>query len=1007
MTSSRRLAVACVLVVGCGGAGVVAPTDAATVDASPVDVAALDRGAVDAPVDDAPVSDAPVLDAPLVDAPAADAPSTDAPAPLPAPASLRATAADGTVLLRWDPVPGAEGYVVRRGVDSGAATAVVGETVGTAFLDGAVTDGTTYFYVVAARRSGVDGVASAEVQATPTAPPDAPTNAQATGADAAVSITWSLGARAAQTRVRRATTAGGPYVDVGVAMASPFADSGLRDGTAYFYVLRSVNVAGESADSAEVAAMPIAPPADLVAVPGDAHVALFWSPSAGATGYDVSAASSAAGPFATLGRVTLPRFAETGVANGTSRWYRVVAVDPYGASAPSDVTTAPRADATPLPPPETPGANRVGLNVWFNNDWSGAAAFADVFKESRPWQDAADWHNPVGGVDALGWPTADASTVLMTASPAEMNGTYRLVFEGQGTVSLMWCPGSVDHAAYDPTTNTTTADVTFRATASGSVGLVFRDTRRTPTSPLHSGFARARLYRPGYPSDGSVTFTAPFLAALGRAQVLRTMDWTGGSSNLVVRWADRVTPLHATQAGLAAPTYTAADGSVWNSALGVALEHHIALCNRLLVDCWINIPPVADDDFVRNMALAIRFGTDGTRPYTAPQAHPAYAPLDPSLRLYLEYSNEVWNSAPGFTAFQLARAAAGHLPAGHPLLTPTPDGLYTIVWRYPAWRLATASETFRAVFGDAAMMTRVRPVLMTQAGNANNTLGAALSWLEAYAPTLPTPRTVREVIHGAGGSAYYGVNDALSALPDRFFATTNYPDAGALRAWGIDSLWAANEGVRHVAYEGGPGLSYSDADNRTLNADARMQAMMLATHDGWSAMGGDLVTYYTLRGPSQWEFTPDIHLATTPKLGALERLQASPRAAVTLGGALPGTLVARDLVTSMIRSGSGYDYTVDGLPCAAGFNTGNFVAYPGHASAAYHGTLRVNGYASADARLGVVINGVRAGEVTLPGASGTAHLRDSTALAVDVPAGVVAVRLEVLAGSMTLRSISL
>ncbi len=54
-----------------------------------------------------------------------------------------------------------------------------------------------------------------------------------------------------------------------------------------------------------------------------------------------------------------------------------------------------------------------------------------------------------------------------------------------------------------------------------------------------------------------------------------------------------------------------------------------------------NIPAAADDDYVRKVALALRYGTDGTNPYPGPQAHPAYPPLDPALRIYLEYANEI------------------------------------------------------------------------------------------------------------------------------------------------------------------------------------------------------------------------------------------------------------------------------------------------------------------------------------------------------------------------------
>jgi hypothetical protein len=795
--------------------------------------------------------------------------------------------------------------------------------------------------------------------------------------------------------------------DLGVVSGASFVDTGLVNGSRYAYAVASENAVGASPYSDAVEAMPLAVPGGLVAVAGDAQVALFWATSFGAVRYEIERALSESGPFAPAGTSTSTGFVDAALTNGVARYYRVVAVSPIGRSAPSSVVRAtPSADATPLPPTEDPTRNVTGLNTWFNTDWDGTRAFVDAFESSRPWQDAANWHDPVAGVDELGWPTADASTVIFSGEPRDYNGTYRLIFEGQATVTLLWVPGSVTNQVYDPATNTTTADVTFSLLSRSSAGLVFRNTRRTPTSALGSGFRNARLYRPGYPSDGSVTFTRPLLDALGRVRVVRTMEWVGGGSNVLVRWQDRTTPAHATS-GLPAPPYVAPDGTVFNSARGVALEHQIELCNRLMADCWLQIPPVADDEFVRNVALAVRFGTDGTNPYTAPQAEPVHAPLHPSLRVYLELGNENWNGGAGFLSQKMYHAIAGHLPPDHPVMVPTPDSVWTAVWRYPAWRTAQISETFRAVFGDAAMFTRVRPVLMTQRGNAQNTLGAALTWLDQYAPTMPTPRRIDALIYGAGGSGYYGVNSGVSALPDSFFAEGNYPDAQSVRDFAIDSLWTRNYGIRHVAYEGGPGLSYSAGDNQALNADPRMQTMVETAHRTWSQMGGDLLVYYTLRGPSEWEFTPSMSDLDTPKLRALDAIAATPRAPVTLGGALPGSLIARSLSSTTIRSGFGYDYTIDGLPCAAGFMTSNFLVYPGHADAPYTGSLVVRGYAASTTRLAVWINGARQGEITLAGLSGTAHLYDSSALPVSVPAGLVTVRLEVLTGSFTLYSITL
>ena len=132
---------------------------------------------------------------------------------------------------------------------------------------------------------------------------------------------------------------------------------------------------------------------------------------------------------------------------------------------------------------------------------------------------------------------------------------------GQANVSVLWQPGRVFDQTYDADTNTTRAHVTFSMVSDTSTGLVMRNTRRTPDSPVGSGFTDLRLIRPGYPEDGSVTFTEDFLRALGRAQVVRMMEWTF-MQTAVQHWADRVTPAHVTQAGFPAPRYNSPDGEI-------------------------------------------------------------------------------------------------------------------------------------------------------------------------------------------------------------------------------------------------------------------------------------------------------------------------------------------------------------------------------------------------------------------------------------------------------------
>jgi hypothetical protein len=372
----------------------------------------------------------------------------------------------------------------------------------------------------------------------------------------------------------------------------------------------------------------------------------------------------------------------------------------------------------------------------------------------------------------------------------------------------------------------------------------------------------------------------------------------------------------------------------------------------------------------------------------------------------LEYANEIWNSAGGFDCFGVIEDIVKSLPAGHDVLVPVESSVWYQMWRYPAYRIAGISDIFRAVYGDASMMNRVRPVLMTQQGNAQDTLAKGLTWLDAYAHRQNPVREVSSYIYAAGGSGYYGVNKEPASQTDlnAFFANGNYPSTQNVKGIGVDAVWAANYGLKRIAYEGGPSLdNFSDTNANAINMDSRMQDMVVKTHDAWSNQGGDLLMYYTLRGPAKWEFTPDITNTTSPKFKAIDQLQSQPRAAVTLGQQLPGTLIATDETNYRIRSGSDYATTCDSLPCLGGNDAGEWIAMPAHASAAFGGNISVSGISNTATTLAISINGVKKGQVTLAAGS---KLQDSTNLSAAIPAGLVAIRIEVISGGINLRSIS-
>jgi len=70
-----------------------------------------------------------------------------------------------------------------------------------------------------------------------------------------VSLTWNAVATATSYNVKRATASGGPYTKVATVSSTSDTDSGLTNGTTYYYVVSAVNAHGEGGNSSQASAM--------------------------------------------------------------------------------------------------------------------------------------------------------------------------------------------------------------------------------------------------------------------------------------------------------------------------------------------------------------------------------------------------------------------------------------------------------------------------------------------------------------------------------------------------------------------------------------------------------------------------------------------------------------------------------------------------------------------------------------------------------------------------------
>jgi hypothetical protein len=562
---------------------------------------------------------------------------------------------------------------------------------------------------------------------------------------------------------------------------------------------------------------------------------------------------------------------------------RLRALLPFRARPPKRQARPVRLNCESLEGRELPAANLLGVNLSGVEDWSYDRLFADAINDARRPSNLFDYQG-APPIDANGWPATDASIVVWQGI-SNMNGTYQLSFTGQATVSTSWGATSITNLNYNASTNTTTAAVAYYPTDGSGLLLNFANTRRTPTSATNTGVTNIKLMRPVAPGsatsfDPSVTFTQPIKDLVSKFSVVRMMDDTGSNGTDVNgNWNLRRPAGYASQAAIGV-------------AHGMAWEYAIQFWNETNTDAWVNIPYTADASFVTQLATLLKNNLGSTH------------------KIYVEWSNEVWNSAYPYPAGANHNDAVAEVQANpnsplnfdHVYPNQDPNG-WSLSPRRIAEKTVEVSNIFRQVFGDDQMMTRIRPVLMSQLGWTGGWLAPELDYIEDYfdnAAYQSAPHPASYYIYGAGGSGYenFDPSNGPNTTVDQVFNTM---PVGFNQDLQNDTAWTAAFGLKRIAYEGGPSL-----DNLTGNTnvpasvlqaawgDPRMRTELVANQNTWSADGGDLFMYFASTGDYHWGLTNDPFNLNTQKLNAINDLNSQPAAAVTYGKAAPVDLTATD-----------------------------------------------------------------------------------------------------------------
>jgi fibronectin type 3 domain-containing protein len=318
------------------------------------------------------------------------------------PAGLSAAAGNQQVSLSWTASSSATSYTVLRGTVSGGPYTKVSTPTVTNYADTGLTNGTTYYYVVTAVNTAGQSSNSNQASATPmgATAPAAPANLSATAGNQQVSLSWTASSGATSYNVMRGTVNGGPYTQIATATVTNYADTGLTNGTTYYYVVTAVNTAGQSSNSNQASATPTgaavpAAPANLSAMAGNQQVSLSWTASSGATSYNVMRGTVNGGPYTQITSASITSYVDTGLTNGTTYYYVVTAVNMAGQSSNSNQASATPAGAA--------GSINVNINVLANRHTISPY----IYGGSYP-QDAA--HVTDSGLTVVRWGGDSTST---------------------------------------------------------------------------------------------------------------------------------------------------------------------------------------------------------------------------------------------------------------------------------------------------------------------------------------------------------------------------------------------------------------------------------------------------------------------------------------------------------------------------------------------------------------------------------------------------------------------
>jgi hypothetical protein len=475
------------------------------------------------------------------------------------------------------------------------------------------------------------------------------------------------------------------------------------------------------------------------------------------------------------------------------------------AAARARVTAATTTTATKAPTPfvqkktliAPSHSSGVGTNLAELREYTPERPFADAFKQSRGWisTDGSTWDDgrPIP-VDAHGWVKGlvngqRARALVFWGEGLQFPaGAYQVSWEGTGTIDF-WPQGGISSST-GKGTYTLNADP-----KKGGIAVTIIETK--PIDPIRN----IKVIVPGASADDR--WNPAFLERLKGYGTLRFMDWMETNHSTIVTPADRPKPEDA--------RYT---------NKGVPVEVIFDLCNTAGTDCWINVGHTWDDALIEEVATI------------------AKARLQPNRRLYVEFSNEVWNGIFPQSAFARQRSVMSGLS----------DDAFEAQMRWHARRSVQVHAIFDRVFGSEN--ARVVRVLGGWASNAWSS-GVMLDQVKKEGAVVDAIAIAPYFGNSFGEPEQRGMVQGMS-LSDLMNALEGAVDESL--GWTKEQKKVADKhGVMLIAYEGGQHLAgvRDVADDPIINRlfDAanespKMKDLYLRYLKGWKDAGGGVFLHF-------------------------------------------------------------------------------------------------------------------------------------------------------------------